>query len=107
MALREFVDSEGTVWMVWDVPPARSYDPPRSGTDRRTGESSRHAPERRAVQDRRRRNVPPFLLHGWICFECEREKRRLVPPPPEWDSCSDSELEALCREAPVSTPRAA
>ena len=107
MALREFVDSEGTVWMAWDVPPARVYDPPRSGTDRRHGEGSAPAPERRAAQDRRRRNVPPFLLHGWICFESEREKRRLVPPPADWDTRSDAELEALCREADVSTQRAA
>jgi len=61
------------------------------------------SPERRSGADRRRRRVPPQLLHGWVCFESRREKRRLIPPPVGWDNASDAELEELCSQA---TPHA-
>ena len=99
MALRDFIDSTGTRWTAWDIPPVRSFTPPRGGAERRVAPSSGHAPERRSGIDRRRRQVPAQLLHGWICFESEAEKRRLVPPPPGWEEASPDELDAMCREA--------
>ncbi len=99
MALREFTDSNGTAWTAWDIRPPRVYSPVRSPVDRRQRAGSGSTPERRANPDRRRRNSPPELAYGWVCFESEHEKRRLVPPPPGWESCGDRELEELCRQA--------
>lgn len=99
MPLREFIDVQGTAWTAWNVPPPRVYDPPRSGSDRRITSMPGYAPERRSGQDRRRRVVPPELLHGWICFESTDEKRRLMPPPNGWEASTDAELAALCLQA--------
>ncbi|HET7230021.1 MAG TPA: hypothetical protein VFJ16_08475 [Longimicrobium sp.] len=99
MALREFRDSGGNEWLVWDVPPARSYAPARSGQDRRVSPTPGFAPERRMARDRRRRGASAGLERGWVCFQCESEKRRLAPPPADWQTAPDEELEALCRAA--------
>ena len=104
MPIREFTDEQGTAWTAWNVPPPRVYDPPRSGSERRVRATTGYAPERRSGQDRRRRVVPPTLLHGWICFESAQEKRRLIPPPDGWETSADADLAALCLEA-APTPR--
>jgi hypothetical protein len=105
MALRDFIDSNGIAWTAWDIPPARAYQPRRApARERRVQVVSGYTPERRTGEDRRRRQVPPQLLHGWVCFESDLEKRRLVPPPPEWDRASPAELEALLKQA-VSQPK--
>lgn len=106
MALREFTDSSGTAWTAWDVPPHRVYTQQRAGTDRRTQAVPGWTPERR-MRDRRMQLRHPELSGGWVCFTSEREKRRLSPPPAEWDAASEAELEALCaqaRQQPVSAP---
>ena len=106
MAIREFTDTQGTAWTAWNVPPPRSYEPPRSGSDRRVQTTPGYAPERRSGQDRRRRVVPPELLNGWICFESANEKRRLMPPPDGWETSADADLANLClRAAPQQRPR--
>jgi len=99
MALREFTDSRGTAWTVWDVPPHRVYARPRSGVERRVTATPSPTPERRVNPDRRRPLMHPHLQAGWICFTSEVEKRRLYPPPPGWHQASDAELEALCARA--------
>lgn len=99
MALREFRDSGGSEWMAWDVPPARVYSPARSGRERRVGPTPGYAPERRVLRDRRRRSAATGLEHGWVCFQCGEQKRRLAPPPPDWQSAPDAELEALLQAA--------
>lgn len=99
MALREFRDSAGTAWMAWDVPPVRSFAPERSGQERRVSPTPGYAPERRMLRDRRRMRAAAGLERGWVCFQCESEKRRLAPPPPGWQTAPDSELEALLRAA--------
>ena len=98
MALREFTDSRGTAWTAWDVPPHRVYTQKRNGVDRRTHTVPDWTPERR-VRQRRMQLRHPELSDGWVCFSCEQEKRRLSPPPPQWDAATDAELEALCGEA--------
>jgi hypothetical protein len=104
MALRDFIDSNGTPWTAWDIPPARAFQPSRAPeSDRRVRAIAGFSPERRTGAERRRRQVPPQLLHGWVCFESNREKRRLIPPPAGWDKASDRELEELCT---MATPHA-
>jgi hypothetical protein len=106
MALREFRDSRGNSWTAWDVPPHRVYTPARAGRDRRKREASGSLPERRAGGDRRR-GGPMELARGWVCFASGAEKRRLYPPPADWDARSDEELEALCAGAESRTATAA
>jgi hypothetical protein len=99
MALREFTDSRGTAWTAWDVPPHRVYTTARAGVERRTQVVPGYSPERRMGRDRRRRPMHPELTGGWVCFASGDEKRRLFPPPEQWDAASDEELEALCARA--------
>lgn len=101
MALREFEDENGTSWLAWDVPAPSFFQPVRSEDDRRTVEHPGYAPERRTGQDRRRHSLTPGLERGWVCFQSGEEKRRLAPPPAEWDSCDEEELRRLLQR---STP---
>lgn len=79
MAHRTYTDPHGTAWEVWDT-----------------------------VPDASRRMVQPDYAEGWLTFQCEREKRRLVPIPAGWADLSAGELEALRERAmvaPDSRPR--
>lgn len=99
MALREFVDSTGRPWRVWDVRPAKSQDDRRL-QERRNPEPLLlyRGPERRAKERRIRNEYRRILpLKEWLVFESGEEKRRLVPVPGHWDHKSDSELEELAR----------
>jgi len=95
MALREFKDSRGTEWLAWDVAPARAVTRVRSGADRRTTPTPNYRPERRVIRERRRRQIGPGLEHGWVCFQSPEQKRRLAPPPPDWDRAPVEALEEL------------
>ena len=97
MALREFRDSAGMEWMAWDVPPAREFTHTRSGVDRRTTPTPNHHPERRVLRDRGQEGSE--LERGWVCFQSPEEKRRLAPPPPDWDTAAAEALEALLGQA--------
>lgn len=99
MALREFRDEGGTEWLAWDVPAVREFSPPRSGQDRRVNHTANYHPERRVLRERRRMKTGPGLEQGWVCFQCEGEKRRLAPPPPDWEAIPDEQLAALCQAA--------
>ena len=70
MASREFIDSAGERWLVWDTRPTT------------------------------RVRLNPAFEAGWLTFECGRQLRRLAPTPPGWESLADRELERLCRSAP-------
>lgn len=67
--------------------------------ERRRQVTSGYTPERRTGLDRRMRIMHPELSGGWVCFASGREKRRLYPPPGQWDAISDEELESLCAQA--------
>ena len=69
MAYREFRDSGGTDWMVWDTVPSR--------------------PE----------GLDPQIRDGWLTFECAEGRRRLAPPPKNWETVAESRLELMCRAA--------
>ena len=68
MALRDFTDPDGTHWQVYDVRP-----------------------------DGAGRMVTPGLEDGWLVFESATHKCRIVPPPPDWETCPDEELLRLMR----------
>jgi hypothetical protein len=95
MALREFKDSRGMEWIAWDVPPTRELTHTRSGVERRTTPTPDYRPERRVIRDRRRMQVGAGLERGWVCFQSPEEKRRLAPPPPDWESVETDALEEL------------
>ena len=83
MASREFTDSKGTVWRVWDVTPTHLH------------------PITKAEE-----YMEPWA-GGWLTFESGKEKRRLVAPyPSHWFDYELSQLDALCRAAePVAVKR--
>lgn len=77
MALREFIDSEGRAWRVWDVAPDQF-----------------HAAT----------NWEDYLqgyIDGWLVFEAVdgSERCRLYPIPSGWESAPDHRLEELRRLA--------
>ncbi|HEY7408665.1 MAG TPA: hypothetical protein VH638_10405 [Gemmatimonadaceae bacterium] len=69
---REFVDEAGTRWRVWDTYP---------------------------VAANTLRSVSPGYAEGWLTFECEDERRRLAPIPPDWDRVSGGLIEHWCARA--------
>ena len=69
MPQREFTDSRGTSWLVWSTTPT-------------TG----------AVLDGE-------MQQGWLTFECDEQRRRLVPVPRDWESAALDRLELYCRAA--------
>ncbi len=106
MAYKDFTDSTGTEWFVFDVTPhadeRRSYDRRREGETGQVaeGEDRRNDSRRVAVGQR-----PPRLTQGWLCFEREGERRRLQPIPDGWTALPDSQLEELLAAARVAPIR--
>jgi hypothetical protein len=76
MAVREFTDSSGTEWRVWDVTPQHMH--PLTRTEDYMGN----------------------LQDGWLVFESATEKRRLEAPyPGDWMSFTLPQLERLVDRA--------
>lgn len=75
MALREFVDTSGTTWRVWETAPGR-----RHGLD----------------LDYRQ---------GWLTFDNGTERHRLAPIPADWASLPEERLAMLLRLAEPPKPR--
>jgi hypothetical protein len=69
MPVREFVDSSGVKWRVWNTRPSRG--------EMLSGE----------------------FEHGWLTFESATSLRRCTPIPPDWESASIERLEMMCRGA--------
>lgn len=82
MALRNFTDSLGGTWRVWNVIPQYAVD-------------------------RDEEKMTPGLQGGWLCFENGEEKRRLSPIPEDWENAGSDALEAYCRQASPVQARAA
>jgi hypothetical protein len=102
VAHREFTDAHGVHWQAWEVIPSTAER--RSAGERRFGTRARY--DRRVREDLRVRMGE--IAHGWLVFECAREKRRLMPVPSGWSEVSEQELRVLCDTAqPASrlTPR--
>lgn len=82
MATREFTDSTGIEWRVWDVTPAHLH------------------PITRAEE-----YMEPWA-GGWLAFESRHERRRLPAPyPSRWVEYDLPNLEGLCRAATSVTVR--
>ena len=79
MPLRNF-DHDGSCWTVWDTRPT---------ADRAEG---------------RRAAVADGFAEGWLTFQCEAEKRRLVPVPGDWFDLGDAQLAHLLERAAIVGP---
>jgi hypothetical protein len=105
MALRVFLDSNGTEWQAFDVVPREDE---RRRYDRRTSGETQAADvadllERRE-SDRRLTIGGRMRLHsgvaaGWLCFETGGDRRRLAPIPEDWATASDAQLAEYLRAA--------
>ena len=106
MPLRTFRTSAGVEWRVWNVIPGHAgEDERRCGYDRRSPDPviAYAGPDRRTASDRRSRGRFD-LDSGWLVFESDGERRRLMPIPPGWEVRADADLERLCaRATPVTT----
>jgi hypothetical protein len=72
--MRNFKDTAGTEWMVFEV--------------RREGN-----------EEDNWAYLPRGFRAGWLCFESDAGKRRLSPVPDGWKSFDSSELERMMRRA--------
>lgn len=109
MGLRNFRDSKGAEWRVWDVLPHDTRGTERRGRDRRVAADPAYAGPERRRRARRLRTpalLTPGLERGWLCFETDDDKRRLTPVPAGWDEAPDTELEGLLIRARRVTRRA-
>ena len=82
MALRDFTDHAGRSWTVWAVRPTSDL------RLRSTPASASTQPDHHDL-----------LRHGWLVFETDGQRRRLVPIPENWELVDETALEALCRRA--------
>ena len=104
MALRAFVDSTGKEWQAFDVVPRENE---RRRYDRRSspGMAAGDPPQfERREGDRRvtiggRTHLHSGAAAGWLCFECDGERRRLAPIPDDGSKSSASQLEDYLRAA--------
>lgn len=72
MSHRVFTDPDGITWQVWDVRPAT----PTESIQLRTQYAG-----------------------GWLAFESEHGRKRLVPIPDGWDEWPDQRLCEACAKA--------
>jgi hypothetical protein len=79
VALRT-VEQNGITWTVWDVTPT-------------------------SITRLRQIGNATAMEGGWLCFECDGEKRRLTPAPAGWEAWSDAQILDCLGTAPV-IPRA-
>jgi len=79
--MRQIRDAAGVEWMVYEVNPVLS--------------------EWRASD-----SLPDGYRNGWLCFESQTEKRRLLPLPTGWQELPPEQLSALLVTA-VQVRRAA
>ena len=81
MAVRDVVDENGTKWKVWAVQASAIH--PKTAAEDFLGDYS----------------------EGWLCFECDNQRRRLARFPQDWDKMADKDLLALMKAAQLVQPR--
>ena len=101
MSYRTFLDSTGRRWEVWLITPTAAE---RRKIDRRSAAGAsantpyvgdldrRRTPERRRGPFRRSVAVASEYSNGWLCFECEGDKRRLAPVPDGWQEAGPDRM---------------
>jgi hypothetical protein len=77
MALRELRDESGVLWTIYDVHPSA------------TGHGTLQIREE--------------LAAGWLCFQSDATKRRLVGIPERWEQMDDGALMSLMTAAALVT----
>jgi|SRR4051812_38337007 hypothetical protein len=108
MAYRQFLDSAGVEWTVYDVIPRA--DERRSQDRRDVSSPAPDAVEDRRGDDRRATVTAPRPLRvtsGWLCFENAAERRRLQPIPEKWHLLKDADLIELLARARIAPRRTA
>ncbi len=96
MPQRNFTDSQGRTWLVWQIPPsAERRDPSQAGPF--------HGTDRRVFP--RRGELSAEWLQGWLVFETDGQKRRASAFPANWMVLSDEQLEAICSAGVVAPAR--
>ncbi|MEP6991498.1 MAG: hypothetical protein ABJA80_11270 [bacterium] len=99
---RTFVDVLGATWRVWEVYPRLVER--RALRERRV--AARQGAERRHVPVGRP-TLPRQILAGWLAFQSQYERRRVLPVPDDWEQLSDRDLVALLAHSKAtSRPRA-
>jgi hypothetical protein len=98
VAVREYTDSDGVAWQVWEVIP--------QSVERRKLRERRVAD--RDQYDRRKRHEVRLRpsdgdVDGWLVFESFDVKKRLRPIPKDWNQASEVELESMCARAERAT----
>jgi hypothetical protein len=88
---RQFRDSRGAYWDVWDVHPNDALAP-RAGYDRRGFERGDRAGEEASSREPL---IDPLLEDGWLCFQSGAERRRFAPIPPRWSELPDAVLRVM------------
>ena len=100
--MRILRDPDGVEWQVWSVAPDPRGHLERRRVERRRGpDPSYSGEERRTSEDRRRGGS---LQAGWLVFQSEREKRRLMPAPGDWEQCDEERLRLMLRAARPARP---
>lgn len=69
MPVREFTDSDGKRWTVWNTVPDLL------------------------------KGVSADLQSGWLTFESGSDRRRFAPIPPDWEESSVAALQSYCQRA--------
>jgi hypothetical protein len=99
MSLRTFTDANGRQWEAYAVIPRAEE---RRRYDRRSGETKADIADERRESDRRvtvGRSDYIVAKAGWLCFDSDDERRRLMPIPDDWARCDEAQLAAYCSEA--------
>ena len=98
---RDFTDVLGNQWIVWEVYPRLIER--RLMEERRT--SMRTTAERRH-EFVGRATLPRQILGGWLAFQSDHERRRVMPVPDDWEDLDDRDLRSLLAlSKPNSRPR--
>src|ERR1043165_9223243 len=90
MVHRSFRDNDGREWDAWEVVP--------TAVERRIAKSGGWTADRRHTQETRVL-VPDDLQHGWLAFQCGRERRRLAAIPDDWSEMTGEQLRELLERA--------
>ena len=84
MAHRQFIDSAGQTWDVWDVHPTTA-----------SRALNQLYPHQAPAAETPCHAVAPGLADGWLCFGLGAERRRLAPVPADWETMAAPDLERL------------